>query len=162
MAKLCRFELRTTDADAARAFYGSILGHERSVIWPLHEQALARGARPHWLGQIGVEGSDFDRVADAFVARGATRLGPTLLRADGSQTAVLRDPGGRRGCRGHAPARERERGRRRGMACAQYERCPARNGKLPRALWLGVQRGISIWGLRGPSTLSLGPQAASP
>jgi predicted enzyme related to lactoylglutathione lyase len=90
--KFCRFDLRTTDADAARKFYASVLGHDRSVIWPLHEQALANGARPHWLGSIGVE--DVERVSAAFVERGATRLGPTRPSSDGGQMAVLRDPGG--------------------------------------------------------------------
>jgi predicted enzyme related to lactoylglutathione lyase len=92
MAKFWRFELRTTDAEAARAFYASILGHERAVVWPLHEQALARGARPHWLGHLRVE--DAERASEAFVERGALRLGPTRPMADGGQVAVLRDPGG--------------------------------------------------------------------
>src|SRR5882672_3356246 len=92
MAKFCRFDLRTTDADAARVFYARILGHDRAVIWPLHEQALARGARPHWLGQIGVE--DAERVAASFVERGATQLGPTRPTPDGGEAVVLRDPGG--------------------------------------------------------------------
>ena len=92
MSQFCRLDLRTTDADAARAFYRRILGHERVVIWPLHEQALARGARPHWLGQLGVE--DVEQAAAAFIERGATRLGPTRPTADGGRVAVLRDPGG--------------------------------------------------------------------
>ncbi len=92
MTKFCRIELRTTDADAARTFYARILGHDRAVIWPLHEQALARGARPHWLGHIGVE--DVERATAAFVERGATQLGPTRPTAYGGQAAVLRDPGG--------------------------------------------------------------------
>lgn len=92
MAKFWRFELRTTDAEGARAFYASILGHDRAVVWPLHEQALARGARPHWLGHIRVE--DAEAASEAFVKRGALRLGPTRPMADGGQVAVLRDPGG--------------------------------------------------------------------
>jgi predicted enzyme related to lactoylglutathione lyase len=91
MTKFCRFDLRTTDAGAARAFYGAVFGHDRSVIWPLHEQALARGARPHWLGHIAAD--DVERTAEALVERGAMRLGPTVAR-DGGQVAVLRDPGG--------------------------------------------------------------------
>jgi predicted enzyme related to lactoylglutathione lyase len=88
----CRFDLRTTDAEAAGAFYAAILGHRRSTIWPLHEQARARGARPHWLGRLWVE--DAERAAAAFEARGATRLGPTQRAGDGGEAAVLRDPGG--------------------------------------------------------------------
>src|SRR5258706_9882284 len=92
MTKFFRFDLRTTDADAARAFYAKILGHDRAVIWPLHEQALARGARPHWLGYLGV--ADVERATAELVERGAMRLGPTLPTGDGGQAVVLRDPGG--------------------------------------------------------------------
>jgi len=92
VTEFCRFDLRTTDADAARTFYANLLGHDRATIWPLHEQALARGARPHWLGHLGT--ADVETTAAAFVKRGATRLGPTLSTRDGGQAAVLRDPGG--------------------------------------------------------------------
>jgi hypothetical protein len=92
MIKFCRIELRTTDAGGARDFYAKILGHDRSVIWPLHEQALARGAPPHWLGTLGVE--DAERAAEAFVERGAARLGPTFPTSDGGQAVILRDSGG--------------------------------------------------------------------
>jgi uncharacterized protein len=90
--RFCRYELRTTDADAAREFYQRILGHDRAVIWPLHEQARARGARPHWLGHVRVE--DAEGAATAFAERGATRLGATFGTRDGAETAILRDPGG--------------------------------------------------------------------
>jgi predicted enzyme related to lactoylglutathione lyase len=92
MIKFERFVLRTTDPDGARGFYAKILGHDRSVICPLYERALARGARPHWLGHLGVE--DAERAATALVERGGTRLGPTLPTGDGGQVVVLRDPGG--------------------------------------------------------------------
>jgi len=92
MVKFCRLELRTTDADGARAFYAKIFGHDRAVIWPLHEQALARGARPHWLGHLGVP--DVEGAAAAFVARGAMPLGPTRPMNAGGLAAVVRDPGG--------------------------------------------------------------------
>jgi len=92
MAKFCHLALRTTDADAARAFYSKVLGHDRAEIWPLHEQALARGARPHWLGHLEVR--DVEGATAAFVDRGAMRLGPAQPTGDGGQTAVLRDPGG--------------------------------------------------------------------
>jgi hypothetical protein len=92
MKKFFRFELRTTDAGGARDFYAQILGHDGAVIWPLHDQALARGARPHWLGHLGVE--DAERAAAALIERGATRLGPTLPTSDGRQAVIVRDPGG--------------------------------------------------------------------
>ena len=53
---------------------------------------LARGARPHWLGHLGVD--DVERAAAAFVARGAARLGPTRPAPDGGAVAGVRDPGG--------------------------------------------------------------------
>jgi predicted enzyme related to lactoylglutathione lyase len=89
---ICRYVLRTTNADAARAFYTAVLGHDRATIVPLHEQALARGARPHWLGQIEV--ADVDAAAAAFVELGAERLGPIVAFPDGRTFTVLRDPGG--------------------------------------------------------------------
>ena len=92
MTTFCRFDLRTTDAERARAFYARLLGHDRARIWPLHEQAIARGARPHWLGHLEVE--DAERTAAAFVERGAVRFGPTMALRDGGQAVVLRDPGG--------------------------------------------------------------------
>src|SRR5689334_14195798 len=90
-ARFCRHELRTTDVAAARRFYASILGDTIADIVALPGQARARGARPHWLGQIGVD--DLGRTVDAFVERGATRLGPTRVTADHA-LAIVRDPGG--------------------------------------------------------------------
>ena len=92
MTKFCRFELRTTDAAGARAFYARLFGHDRSVVRPLDEQALARGARPHWLGNLGV--ANVERATAAFMERGATQLGPARPTVDGGTAVVLRDPGG--------------------------------------------------------------------
>jgi predicted enzyme related to lactoylglutathione lyase len=86
-----RYLLRTTDVAGARAFYEPLFGKDGFDVFPLHERALARGARPHWLGHIAVE--DVDAAAEVFVERGATRLGPTVATADGA-LAVLLDPGG--------------------------------------------------------------------
>lgn len=95
ISRFTRYELRTTDPDAARLFYARLLGHERASIWPLHEQARARGARPHWLGHLSVgEGSELEQVSKRFVERGAVQLGPTLVTADRGEFLVLRDPGG--------------------------------------------------------------------
>ena len=85
MTRFVRYQLRTTDVPAARAFYTKLLGEEPDLT-PLPAQALARGARSHWLGHLGV--TDVERTAQAFVERGATRLGPQ------GDAAVLRDPGG--------------------------------------------------------------------
>lgn len=90
-----RYELRTTDADAAREFYSKLLGHNRAIVWPLHEQARARGAMPHWLGSIGVgDLPNLEQITGELVARGATPLGPVRPAGDGRHAAVLRDPGG--------------------------------------------------------------------
>jgi len=90
--RFCRFELRTTDVAAARVFYASILGEGDLDIVRLPAEAAARGAPPHWLGHLGVAG--VERAAMAFVARGATRLGPTRPTVDGGEAAIVRDPGG--------------------------------------------------------------------
>lgn len=87
-----RFELRTTDVAAARAFYTALLGEDVAEIVPLPAEAAARGARPHWLGHLGVD--DVEGAARGFVERGATRLGPTRARSDGGEVALVRDPGG--------------------------------------------------------------------
>jgi uncharacterized protein len=92
MTRFCRIELRTTDVPAARMFYRALLGDEGSDIVPLSPEAIARGARPHWLGHLGV--SDVESMAHAFVDQGATRLGPTRPTAGGAAVAILRDPGG--------------------------------------------------------------------
>lgn len=100
----CRYELRTTDVDAARRFYADVLDHnfvstvpseEPSMlaIWPLHEQARARGAPAHWLGSIGV--GNLEESVQQLVELGAEPLGPMQLRgADGIAFAILRDPVG--------------------------------------------------------------------
>lgn len=94
----CRYDLRTTDADAARAFYAEVVELDFTsassplAVWPLHEQARARGAPPHWLGQIGVE--DVEATAARFVAEGGTRLGPTVRGQDGTAWTNVRDPSG--------------------------------------------------------------------
>jgi predicted enzyme related to lactoylglutathione lyase len=99
----CRYDLRTTDPDAARGFYSDAVGldfteapsagdNSMLAVWPLHEQARARGAPPHWLGQIGV--TDVDATVRRLVELGAERLGPTLRAKDGIPFAMLRDPFG--------------------------------------------------------------------
>ena len=93
MTKFCRYDLRTTtDVAGARKFYSTVLGHDRAPIWPLHENAIARGAKPHWLGRIGV--ADVEQTAAAFVERGAERFGPIGPTPDGGIGTNLRDPGG--------------------------------------------------------------------
>ena len=90
--RFCRIELRTTDVPAARLFYRTLLGGDGADVVPLPADAIARGARPHWLGHLGV--ADVEGMARAFVAEGATGLGPSRPIATGGAVAILRDPGG--------------------------------------------------------------------
>jgi predicted enzyme related to lactoylglutathione lyase len=99
----CRYDLRTTDPDAAQAFYSDVVGLDLTpgpsqdepsmlAVWLLHEQARARGAPAHWLGQLGV--GDLDATVRRLVELGGERLGPTVQAKDGTAYATLRDPGG--------------------------------------------------------------------
>ncbi|MEO6602476.1 MAG: hypothetical protein ABIQ16_21520, partial [Polyangiaceae bacterium] len=87
-----QYMLRTNDVAAASAFYAAVLGRTDAEVVQLHEGAVARGARPHWLGFVEV--TDVDAAAAAFAARGATPLGPKWLNPEGLEGAVMRDPGG--------------------------------------------------------------------
>jgi len=98
----CRYSLRTIDVDAALRFYAEAIGlavprggaSEPWTLeaWPLHEQARARGAPPHWLGHLATD--DLEQTVDRFVELGGERLGPTLRANDGTAFAMLRDPFG--------------------------------------------------------------------
>lgn len=92
MTRFFRVQLRTFDVDAARAFYASVLGESPILVVPLHEQAVARGARPHWLGFLEVP--DVARAAATFTERGAVSLAPKWVNPEGVEAAVMRDPGG--------------------------------------------------------------------
>jgi uncharacterized protein len=92
----CRYQLRTTDPGAARAFYTDLFGPELwaddITVVPLPERAAARGAPAHWLGHLGVD--DAEATARRFLDSGAEQLGPLQRAPDGSSIAVLRDPFG--------------------------------------------------------------------
>lgn len=92
MSPFFKVTLRTSDVEAARAFYATVIGDAALDVLKLHEQAVARGARPHWLGFIEV--GEVDRAAAAFVERGASPLGPKWVNPEGLEAAVMRDPGG--------------------------------------------------------------------
>jgi uncharacterized protein len=90
--RFCRYDLRTTDVDAARSFYDEVLGDGfwggDVNAWKLHEQALAKGARPHWLGHVGPV--DVDVTVDRIKKLGGEQLG--LKVEQGSRAfAILRD-----------------------------------------------------------------------
>ncbi len=104
----CWYELRTTDTNAARAFYAEVAGWqiqtsgEASFFYvgasrvgrlvELPERARVSGAPAHWLGHIGVQ--DVDASAQRLVASGGQALGPVQQAADGSRVAIVRDPQG--------------------------------------------------------------------
>jgi uncharacterized protein len=95
----CRYDLRTTDPDAARRFYSDVVGLDLGAgdssslaVWPLHEQARARGAPPHWLGSLAVD--DVETMLRRLLEAGSERLGPSIVAKDGTVSAHLRDPSG--------------------------------------------------------------------
>lgn len=92
MKRFSRFQLRTTNVDAARRFYAKLLGEGVADIVPLPEQAKRRGAPPHWLGQIVVD--DVYEATASLTERGAMKLGPIRTTSDGGRMAVMRGPGG--------------------------------------------------------------------
>jgi predicted enzyme related to lactoylglutathione lyase len=95
-SRFARYHLRSTDPDAARTFYLEVMGDR---FWtpavglvPLPERAAARGAPPHWLGQVGV--TVVESTTRRIVALGGEQLGPTCRTGNGALHAVLRDPFG--------------------------------------------------------------------
>jgi predicted enzyme related to lactoylglutathione lyase len=94
VSRFCRYELRTTDVGAAQTFYAHIFGAEwwgsGVLLSALSKPALARGARPHWLGHVGV--GDVEGTTARLLELGAEQLGPLRKGSDASTTAVLRDP----------------------------------------------------------------------
>jgi predicted enzyme related to lactoylglutathione lyase len=102
------YDLRTTDLEAAQAFYSALMGWrvqrsgasrvflagEQRVgeLMALPERARALGAPAHWLGHIGVD--EVEASARRFVALGGQLLGPVQQTEQGRRVAVLRDPQG--------------------------------------------------------------------
>jgi predicted enzyme related to lactoylglutathione lyase len=93
-AGFCAYQLRTTDPEAARAFYAEVLGRAPPID-RLPERAAAAGAPPHWLGWVGAD--DVEATVARLVARGGVALAGGVLRDPfGSVVGVgaRRDPGG--------------------------------------------------------------------
>lgn len=86
--RFARHELRTTDVTSAAAFYANVLGQPVDIV-PLSPEAIARGAKPMWLGIIAA-GEAAAQSADSFVRHGGQRLGPP----NASGVTIVRDPGG--------------------------------------------------------------------
>jgi predicted enzyme related to lactoylglutathione lyase len=101
MTHFFRIMLRTVNVTAAREFYDSVLGSEPRDSFELHEQALARGATPHWLGFIQVD--DVEAKTAAFGAHGFSQLGPKWVNPEGLEACYLRSPGGAIVAVGRAP-----------------------------------------------------------
>jgi predicted enzyme related to lactoylglutathione lyase len=103
------YELRTTDVDAAAAFYADVAGwrvapgelegtrelqrdgQAVASIGPLPELARARGAPAHWMGHIHV--GDVEEAVRRFVAAGGQPLGPLRELRD-ARVAAVRDATG--------------------------------------------------------------------
>lgn len=92
MNEFFQLTLRTTDVDAAAGFYASVIDTTPTSLVKLHEQAVARGAPPHWLGFIEVD--DVAGVAARLLERGAMALSPKWVNPEGLEAQVFRDPGG--------------------------------------------------------------------
>ncbi len=92
MKRIFRVTLRTLDVEAAEDFYTNVLGVKPVGAVRLHDQAIARGAKPHWLGFVDV--GDVDRALASFLERGWTSLGPKWINPEGLEAAYVRDPGG--------------------------------------------------------------------
>jgi uncharacterized protein len=90
-SRFSSYELRTTDPDAARAFYEDVVG-DVPPIRALPERAAARGAPAHWLGHVAVP--DLEKTVARFLADGGVELGPRGRTADDAELVVLRDPFG--------------------------------------------------------------------
>ena len=103
-----QYDLRTTDLDAAAAFYAEVVGLQqlgagdaRELYWReqrvgaltlLPERARAQGAPAHWLGHIGV--ADVDAAVRGVQGSGGQQLGPTQRTSDGRALAVVKDAQG--------------------------------------------------------------------
>ena len=107
------YELLTSDADGAKAFYDSVVGWNIDAqasfpngyrmigrsdgkfaggLLPIDDEMQQHGARPGWLGYINVE--DVDRsVASIKAAGGEAQMGPTDIPNVG-RIAMVTDPQG--------------------------------------------------------------------
>ncbi len=109
----CWIELGTTDQDAAKKFYGSLLGwsandfpmgpnevytmfglegRNAGACYKLNSEMLARGVPPHWLLYVSVAGAD--EAAAKAAAAGGKVLAPPFDVMEFGRMAVLQDPAG--------------------------------------------------------------------
>lgn len=109
----CWVELATTDATAAKAFYGGLFGWtpedmamapgqtytmlklaglELGAMYTLTDDMLKQGVPPHWMLYVNVESVD-ETIAKVAAAGGQVVMGPHDVPGAG-RMAVLRDPQG--------------------------------------------------------------------
>jgi uncharacterized protein len=102
------YELMTTDADAAAAFYAGVLpwtvgdqhdyreikvGDEHiGGILPLAGEMTMQGARPAWVGYVQVE--DVDKMIDSIEQAGGRILMPARELPEAGRFAMVADPQG--------------------------------------------------------------------
>ena len=107
------YELMTSDADAAKAFYDSVVGwsiepsssfpngyrmigrydgKNAGGVLPLTDEMKDHGARPVWLGYIGVD--DVDAAVAAIEADGGKAMMPAFDIPDVGRVAMVTDPQG--------------------------------------------------------------------
>ena len=105
------YELMTSDVPAAADFYAAVLGWKRRVfdqsagyeifsadgedvsgLMAIPDEAADKGARPGWLGYIGVDDVDTS-VSDIIEAGGKQHMPPTDIPGVG-RLAMLADPQG--------------------------------------------------------------------
>ncbi|HEY7811359.1 MAG TPA: VOC family protein [Allosphingosinicella sp.] len=104
------YELLTTDADAAAAFYGEVIGwrataagvpgYDYRFFWAgeegigghmnIPEEGAEHGMRPGWYGFIGV--NDVDASVAAIESEGGTVLMPAMDIPDVGRMALVTDP----------------------------------------------------------------------
>lgn len=103
------YELLTPDIEAAKAFYGAVVGwaveddgtgypHIKAGgdyvggMFALTDEMRQHGARPAWLGYVGVD--DVDSAVDAAVSDGGKILMPAWDIPNVGRLALLADPDG--------------------------------------------------------------------
>lgn len=106
------YELLTTDADAAQAFYADVVGwritdsgmpnmdyrlihagdQQVAGLMPLAREMIDGGARPVWLGYISV--GDCDETAARVAEAGATVIVPPTDIPEVGRFAMIKDPQG--------------------------------------------------------------------
>lgn len=110
----CWSELSTTDPEAAKRFYGELLGwqakdiplgpdagvysmmqvdgHDAAALYTQPADQKAAGVPPHWRAYVAV--SDADEAARRIADAGGTVLAQPFDVFDSGRMAVARDPGG--------------------------------------------------------------------